>query len=136
MRRTAVKLLAAAVGATAVLSAAPAMAATTAATTQAPSISPAFACPNHDFCFWQNPGRKGAGFAFFPGNYSVHTYHRLTTWYPYALLGSVRNRWAHRIFVSRNNPPSSGPNLCYPPGGIGSPNEDLYWVYIGASNTC
>ena len=41
-----------------------------------------------------------------------------------------------RRFLSRYDPPGSGPNPCYPPESTGSPNEDLNWAYFGTSNTC
>jgi hypothetical protein len=99
-------------------------------------VSPDYTCPSGDFCFFTRPGLRGDGYAANPANYSHGTFHRISTWYPNHIVGSVHNKWAHRVFLSLHNPPSSGPNLCYPPTGTGSPDEILYWAYFGTSNTC
>jgi hypothetical protein len=99
-------------------------------------LSPAYTCPANAFCFFAKPGLKGNGYAVLPSGYSTDTFYRISAWYPNAVLGSVHNKWSHRVFISRTNPPGSGPNHCYPPGGTGSPNEDLSWAYFGTSNTC
>jgi hypothetical protein len=96
-------------------------------------VSPDFTCPAGDFCFFTKIDLKGNGYAADPALYSKQTYYSIHTWYPSANLGSVHNRWSERVFISRNNPPGSGPNLCYPPTGTGSPNEDLNWVYFATS---
>lgn len=95
-----------------------------------------YTCPDHRFCFFEDPGLHGNGYEFNPASYSMHVFYSIRTWYPYAILGSVHNRWSHRIFISRYNPPGSGPNHCYPPGGTGSPDQTLNWVYIASGTSC
>lgn len=119
MIRTGVRLLVAAVGATAVLSATPAMALT---------------CPNGNACFWTKPALGGTYYAANPNNYSRDTFYSIHTWYPNPVLGSFHNKWTARIFISSGKPGTI--NLCYPPGGSGSPNEVLNWVYFGKATTC
>lgn len=98
-------------------------------------LSPDYTCPDHRFCFFQRPGLGGNGFEFNPASYRSHLYYSIQNWYPYALLGSVHNKWSHEIWISRTRG-SGGPNLCYPPGGTGSPNTDLNWVWIGTGTSC
>jgi hypothetical protein len=99
-------------------------------------VSPDYTCPSNALCFFTKPGLKGNGYAVLPSGYSTGVYYRISAWYPNAVVGSIHNKWSHRVFISRYNPPASGPNHCYPPGGTGSPNEDLSWAYFATSNTC
>jgi hypothetical protein len=100
------------------------------------AVSPDFVCPNGDVCFFTEPGLKGSAYEVNPSHYSEDTFYSLQTWYPHNGLGSVHNKWSHRIFISRHNPPNSGANLCYPPTGSGSPDQVLAWMYFGKSDTC
>jgi hypothetical protein len=99
-------------------------------------VSPDFVCPNGDVCFFFGKSLTGAAYEVNPSHYSERTFYSLQTWYPNNVLGSVHNKWSHRIFISRFNPPGSGANLCYPPTGSGSPEQPLAWVYFGKSDTC
>jgi|HubBroStandDraft_1064217.scaffolds.fasta_scaffold539020_1 hypothetical protein len=119
MRRTGVRLLVAAFGAAAVLSATPAIAAT---------------CPNGNACFWTKPNLTGTYYAGNPNLYSRDTFYNIHTWYPNAVLGSFHNKWTSRIFISSERPGSI--NLCYPPTGSGSPDEALNYVYFGVEQSC
>jgi hypothetical protein len=122
MKRTGIRLLAAAVGAvgmTAALSAAPAIAST---------------CPDGNACFWTGVNLTGTYYPANPNLYSRDTFYALHTWYPDPVLGSFHNKWVSRIFISSGRPGSI--NLCYPPTGSGSPDEALNWVYFGVEESC
>jgi hypothetical protein len=121
VKRTGIKLLVAAIGAASALSVAtPAMAAT---------------CPNGDACFWTKVSLKGDLHTANPDNYTQDRYYDITNWYPsLTKLGSFHNKWTSRIFISTGKPGSV--NLCYPPGGSGSPDRLLEYVYFGKSTTC
>jgi hypothetical protein len=98
-------------------------------------VSPDLTCSSGYVCFYQKPGLKENGFEMQPAHYTQHVWYSLSTWYPYALLGSVRNDWSNRTFIGQNKDQSSA--LCYPAhGGKGSPDTDLYWVLFGTDANC
>jgi hypothetical protein len=121
VKRTGIKLLVAAIGAASALSVAtPAM---------------AVSCPNGDACFWTKIGLKGDLHTANPDNWTQDQYYDITNWYPYMTkLGSFHNKWSSRIFISTGKP--GAVNLCFPPGGTGSPDRFLEYVYFGKSTKC
>ena len=101
------------------------------------AAAPAFAtdCPGGKVCLFTKTSQHGTLHTINPNNYSTDTFYQLTTWYPAnTLLGSVKNNWTARIFVSNGRP---GPiNLCYPPDEGGSPDQLLSTMYFGTATSC